>query len=113
MITYADFRATEALRTEFAQWLRTDLGIIVMRVMRDKYRAVDVPPQSDALVSARILSQFHGAHTALDDFEALAIPAIIPATPESEFESTATDHDRMLTPEEVQIALNRRHHEDA
>jgi hypothetical protein len=111
MITYDDFRKTEALRTEFAQWLRSDMGIIVMRVMRDKYRAVDVPAHSEGIVSARILSQFHGAHAALDDLEALAIPAIIPTTPESEFEAAVTDHERMLTPEEVQTALNQRHHD--
>jgi hypothetical protein len=113
MITYEDFRLTEALRTEFAQWLRSDLGMIVMRVMRDKYRAVDVPPHSEGIVSARILSQFHGAHAALDDLEALATPTVIPTTPESEFEAAVTDHERMPSQEEVQTALNQRHHDNA
>jgi hypothetical protein len=111
MITYDDFRVTEGLRTEFGNWLRSDLGMIVMRVMRDKYRAVDVPPHSEALVSARILSQFHGAHTALDDFEKLATPPLLQQNPESEFDAAASDHNRMPTEAEVANALNQRHHD--
>jgi hypothetical protein len=110
MITYEQFRQTEALWTEFAQWLRSDLGIIVMRVMRDKYRAVDVPPHSEGIVSARILSQFHGAHAALDDLEALGSPLTAQQSPESEFEAPVTDHERMPSIEEIEKTLNERHH---
>jgi hypothetical protein len=110
MISYDQFRQTEALWTEFAQWLRSDIGIIVMRVMRDKYRALDVPSHSEALVSARVLSQFHGAHAALDDLEALGTPAVSHQMPESEFEAPLSDHASMPSPEELQTALNERHH---
>lgn len=110
MITYEQFRQTEALQTEFAQWLRTDLGMIVMRVMRDKYRALDVPTDSKALVSARILSQFHGAHAALDDLESLGTPLMVQGLPEAEFDAPTSDHDKLPSQEEIQKALNERHH---
>jgi hypothetical protein len=101
MFDYNDFRANEGIRAEFAQ------------VLRDKYRPYDVPPTMEALASARALSQFHGAHVALNDLEALAMPPVLQQTPESEFEAPVSDHDRMPSPEELDKALNRRHHDDA
>jgi hypothetical protein len=93
--SYDDFRATEALRTEFGAFLRSDVGMIAMRVLRARYRPYDVPNESEALVSARILSQFHGAHTVLDDIEALATAPLPEGQVESTFESPDTDHYRM------------------
>jgi hypothetical protein len=97
---YDDFRATEALRTEFSAFLRSDLGMIAMRVLRARYRPYDVPNEADALVSARILSQFHGAHTVLDDIEAMATAPLPGGQVESTFESPDTDHYRMPSNEE-------------
>jgi hypothetical protein len=98
--TYDDFRGTEALRTEFGAFLRSDVGMIAMRVLRARYRAYDVPNESDALVSARILSQFHGANVVLDDIEAMAIAPHPEGQIESTFESPDTDHYRMPTDQE-------------
>ena len=95
--SYEDFRATEALRTEFGAFLRSDVGMIAMRVLRARYRPYDVPNESDALVSARILSQFHGAHTVLDDIESMAIAPLPEGQLESTFESPDTDHYKMPT----------------
>jgi hypothetical protein len=106
MITYDDFRAEEGLRLELANFLKSDVGMILMRVMRDKYKPSDVPHGSDALVSARILSQYHGAHTCLDEIEQLAQP-LLPAIPiEATYDAENTDHARMpsefdLTPQVV------------
>ena len=111
MFNYDDFRANEGIRAEFAQWLRSDLGMLVLRVMRDKIRPYDVLPNMDALASARALSQMHGAHTALDNLEALATPPTIQKTPESEFEAPVSDHDRLPTRDEIDTALNQRHHD--
>jgi hypothetical protein len=113
MFNYDDFRANEGIRAEFAQWLRSDMGMLVLRVMRDKYRPYDVPPTVDALASARSLSQFHGAHVALNDLEALATPPSIQQTPESEFEAPVSDHDRLPSPDELDRVLNQRHHDNA
>jgi hypothetical protein len=93
--SYDDFRGTEALRTEFGVFLRSDVGMIAMRVLRARYRAYDVPNDADALVSARILSQFHGANVVLDDIEALARAPLPEGQVESTFESPDTDHYRM------------------
>lgn len=95
MITYEDFRAEEGLRLELANFLKSDVGMILMRVMRDKYKPNDVPHGSDALVSARMLSQYHGAHTCLDEIEQLAQP-VLPGIPiEATYEADNTDHAKL------------------
>lgn len=99
MFTYEDFRQNGELRQELSHFLHSDVGMILMRVLRDKFRAVDVPSTVDALASARILSQLHGAQTVLDDLETLCMPPgldqkEIPLTyqaPESDHENMPTD----------------------
>jgi hypothetical protein len=95
MFTYDDFRATQGLREEVARFLRSDVGRVFMRVMRQKYTPYDVPAGADALVSARILAQFHGAHTCLDDIEKICVPLGHDEMLESSFEAPETDHDQL------------------
>jgi hypothetical protein len=105
MFTYEEFRSTEGFRTPLAKFLNSDVGMLVIRVMRQKYRPYDVPNTSDALTSARILAQYHGAHVALDDLELLATPPINEAQIEATYDSQNTDHvnlpdiDEMLRPQ--------------
>lgn len=105
---YDDFRANEGLRLELAQFLRSDCGLVLMRVMRNHYKPADVPSTTDALVSARILSQYHGAHACLDDIEAIIEPIIrvdqVPAT----YDAADSDHDRFPSDDELkpQIRVN-------
>jgi hypothetical protein len=104
--TYVDFRQNAELRQIWAQFIHSDIGMILMRVLREKYRPTDVPVGLDALASARILSQFHGAHLALDDLEALAMP---PGLDEKEipltYQAPDSDHERMPSSEEMQARI--------
>lgn len=100
--SYDDFRGIAELRTEVSHFLNSDVGKIMLRVMRDRYKPSDVPSGADAIASARILSQYHGAHVALDDLEALATPPQLAFNIEPNFQANETDHERMpqnTTPE--------------
>jgi len=71
--------------------------------MRQRYRPNDVPVGMDALASARFLSQYHGAHLALDDLENLTMPPgldqkDVPIT----YQAPDSDHERMPSSEEMQ-----------
>jgi len=100
--SYDDFRANAELRAVLAQFLHSDVGMVLLRVMRQRYRPTDVPSNMDALASARFLSQFHGAHLALDDLENLCMP---PGLDEQElamsFNAPQSDHERMPSEEEL------------
>jgi hypothetical protein len=102
MFTYEDFRTNAELRTELSQFLNSDIGRIVLRVLRDKFRAIDVPSTVDALASARILSQLHGAQTVLDDLENLTMP---PGLDQREVPMTyqAPDTDQEHMPSEAEM----------
>jgi hypothetical protein len=100
--TYDDFRGTAELRAAVAEFLHSDVGRIMLRVLRERYKPSDVPSTAGAIASARILSQFHGAHVAIDDLENLAVPPNINPYLEPSFQADGTDHDRMptnITPE--------------
>jgi hypothetical protein len=103
---YQDFRESVELRTIWAQFLHSDVGMVLLRVMREKYKPTDVPAGLDALASARLLSQFHGAHVCLDDLEALTMP---PGIDEKElpltYQAPETDHERMPSREEMQARI--------
>jgi hypothetical protein len=100
--TYNDFRENVEWRTLWAQFLNSDVGMVLIRMMRQKYRPTDVLTNLDALASARTLSFFDGAHTCLDDLENLAMP---PGFDQKDIESTFrapdTDHENMPSPEEM------------
>lgn len=104
--SYDDFRANAELRVILSQFLRSDVGMVLMRVMRQRYRPNDVPFGTDALASARLLSQYHGAHLCLDDLENLTMP---PGLDEKDLPLTygapETDHERMPSPEEMQPVI--------
>jgi hypothetical protein len=93
--TYDDFRANPALRIELRTFLSSDTGQALLHVMRQRYRAYDVPNTAEALVSARILSQFHGANVCLDEMETLSIPPGTGEQPESAYGAPETDHENM------------------
>lgn len=99
---YDDFRANAELRVIWAQFLHSDVGMVLMRVMRQRYRPNDVPVGMDALASARFLSQYHGAHLCLDDLEALTMP---PGLKEQElpisYSAPETDHENMPSKESM------------
>lgn len=100
--TYDDFRQNAELRTIWAQFIHSDVGMVLMRVMRERYRPNDVPIGMDALASARFLSQYHGAHLCLDDLENLTMPPgldqkEIPMT----YQAGETDHEHMPSLEEM------------
>jgi hypothetical protein len=96
---YDDFRQVEGLRVETRNFLNSDAGRLLLRVLRQKYTPCDVPASSEALVSARILSQYHGAHACLDDLEKAALAPGVEIPVESTFEAPESDHERM--PEEM------------
>ena len=100
--TYDDFRQNAELRVIWAQFLHSDVGMVLMRVMRERYRPRDVPTGMDALASARFLSQFHGAHLCMDDLENLTMP---PGIEEKElpmtYQAGDTDQERMPSREET------------
>lgn len=104
--TYEDFRGIAELRTEVAQFLNSDVGKIMLRVMRERYKPSDVPSSADAIASARVLSQYHGAHIALDDLENLANPPKIDINIEPNFRASETDHDRMPADTRPEIRVN-------
>lgn len=96
----------QELRTVLAQFLHSDIGMILIRVLRDKYRAVDVPSTVDALASARILSQLHGAQAVLDDLETLTMPPgldqrEIPLT----YQAPETDQENMPSEAEMRAQI--------
>jgi hypothetical protein len=94
MISMDDFRTLEGyadLRTAVGEFLRSDAGMFAMRILRDRGRPTDVPPNMPELTSARELSKYHGYHLALDDFELLAKPKILGPEIESTFEDNKTD----------------------
>lgn len=99
---YEDFRQSAELRQIWAQFLHSDVGMVLMRVMRHRYRPNDVPVGMDARASARLLSQYHGAHLCLDDLENLTMP---PGLDEKEIPTTYqapdSDHERMPPEEEM------------
>lgn len=97
---YHEFREVEACRLATRSFLESDVGRLLIRVLRQKYTAVDVPSNADALSSARVLSQLHGAHAALDDIERACLPPGQEVALESTFTAPETDHERM--PYEVQ-----------
>jgi len=92
---YEDFRSVEGCRVETRSFLESDVGRLLIRVLRQKYTPCDVPSGSDALVSARVLSQFHGAHACLDDIEKAALAPGQEIPLESSFEAQGTDHERL------------------
>jgi hypothetical protein len=92
---YEDFRQVEGCRVETRAFLESDVGRLLIRVLRQKYIPCDVPAGSDALVSARILSQYHGAHACLDDLEKSTLAPGVEIPVESTFEAPESDHDRM------------------
>jgi hypothetical protein len=96
---YDDFRAVDGCRIETRTFLESDTGRLLIRVLRHKYTPCDVPASADALVSARVLSQFHGAHACLDDIERAMLPPGQDIPLESTFSSLGTDHERL--PEEL------------
>jgi hypothetical protein len=98
--TYEDFRRTDELRIEWGRFINSDIGKIVLRVMREKYRPEDVPSNVDALASARVLSQFHGAHSCLDDLERLAMPLAADIPIDAGYQAAESDHERM--PSEIE-----------
>lgn len=102
MFTYDDFRSNEELRTSLREFLQSDIGMILLRVLRDKFRATDVPSTVDALASARVLSQLHGAQSVLDDLENLCMP---PGLDQREVPLTygapETDHEQMPSDAEL------------
>jgi hypothetical protein len=104
--TYEDFRADPTMRQIWAEFLHSDVGMVLLRVMRQRYRPNDVPVGMDALASARFLSQYHGAHLCLDDLEALTMP---PGIDEKEipltYQAPETDHERMPSREEMQARI--------
>lgn len=104
--TYDDFRASSELRAIWSQFLHSDVGMVLMRVMRHRYRPNDVPVGMDALASARFLSQYHGAHLCLDDLEALTMP---PGIDEKElpltYQAPESDHERMPSLQETQARI--------
>jgi hypothetical protein len=75
-MTFDQFRSEEGLRLELATFLRSPTGLIAVSLLRSLARPVDVPSGTDALASARVLSQYHGYSAAIDDLERLATPAV-------------------------------------
>lgn len=103
MFTYNDFRSNPELRSELAHFLQSDIGRIVVRVLRDKFRATDVPATVDALASARILSQLHGAQTVIDDLENLCMPlGLNQGEVPMNYQAAETDHENMPSEAELQ-----------
>lgn len=102
--SYEDFRQNADLRQELSVFLHSDVGMVLMRVMRQRYRPNDVPVGMDALASARLLSQYHGAHLALDDLENLTMP---PGLDQNEIPLSypETDHERMPSEAELQASI--------
>ncbi|SRR6266481_7584845 len=94
MITLEEFRTLEGyadLRAAVGEFLRSDAGMYALRILRDRARPTDVPPNMPELTSARELSKYHGYHNALDDFELLAKPKIVGPEVDSTFEDHKTD----------------------
>lgn len=73
-MNHDQFRAEEGLRLEHATYVRSVIGQIVISVLRELGRPTDVPSGTDALASARILSQYHGYNACIDDLLRLADP---------------------------------------
>lgn len=93
MINSDQFRQTEQFRIQLGEFLNSDTGMIVVRILKDKGRPTDVPSNTDALASVRVLSHFHGFNSAIDELESLAQPFAHPIAPlESTFGSLETDH---------------------
>jgi hypothetical protein len=93
MISSDEFRQQEDYRHELGEFLRSDVGMIVLRILKEKGRVTDVPSNTDALASVRILSQFHGFNSAIDTLELLAQVYIPPASQlETTFGALETDH---------------------
>lgn len=93
MINSDDFRKEEDLRLTIAEFLKSDVGMIALRILKEKGRPSDVPSNTDALASVRVLSHFHGYNSAIDELELLAQPYIPQAPPlETTFGATETDH---------------------
>jgi hypothetical protein len=103
--TYEDFRAEAGLRIELRAFLSSSVGQLMLAAMRHRYRAYDVPNTSEALVSARILSQFHGANVCLDEIEDLAVPHGEAGQIESTYEAGETDHESMPSEGELRAVL--------
>jgi hypothetical protein len=99
--SFEDFRNEEGLRIELRSFLSSPTGQLMMAVMRQRYKPYDVPSEADALVSARILAQFHGAHVCLDEIELLATPRGPKDMIEADYSTGETDHDRMPTEAEM------------
>jgi hypothetical protein len=104
--TFEDFRNEAGLRIELRTFLSSPTGQLMMAVMRQRYKPYDVPNDADALVSARILSQFHGAHVALDEIELLATPRGAKDVIEADYSTGDTDHDRMPTEAEMRRPIH-------
>jgi hypothetical protein len=73
-MNHDQFRAEEGLRLEHATYVRSPVGQMAIAILREMGRPTDVPSGTDALASARILSQYHGYNAALDDLLRLAEP---------------------------------------
>ena len=73
-MNYRQFRQEEGLRLEMATWLRSPLGQIVIAILKDGARPKDVPAGTEALASARYLSQLSGYQACIDDFLSLGEP---------------------------------------
>ena len=101
MFTYEDFRKEAGLRVELRSFLSSTTGQLMLQVLRHRYRAYDVPAHAEALTSARMLSQFHGANVCLDEMETLSLPPGETGMPEPSFRVSETDHERMPSDEEL------------
>jgi hypothetical protein len=92
MMTSDMFRQQEDLRLEIAGFLKGDVGMLVLRILKEKGRPMDVPSNTDALASVRVLSHFHGYNSAIDELELLAHPYVPPAAQlETTFGALDTD----------------------
>jgi hypothetical protein len=93
--SYNDFRQVEGCRVAVREFLTSDVGRLLLRVLRQKYTPIDVPSTADALASARVLAQLYGAHVALDDLENASVAPGQELAIESTFEAPETDHTRV------------------
>jgi hypothetical protein len=95
MISLEEFRTLDGyadLRAQVGEFLRSEAGMFVLRILRDRGRPHDVPTPSDSLCSARVLSQMHGYNAAVDDLEELQHPLHVGPQVESTFGAGETDH---------------------
>jgi hypothetical protein len=78
VITIEEFQSVEEWRMGLATFLASSAGLAALRVLRDYGRGYDVPPESEALASVRVLSGFSGINRAIDLLETMARPTLPP-----------------------------------